>query len=121
MTPERMDLVYRVLDDQLVDVDGRRCGRVDDLEFDGGPGETARLSAILSGSGVWHRRLPRRLRAVGERVFGTGVAGRDVIRVPWEEVDAITSVTRLKSKARELGLAQGDDRDARFVAKFPES
>ena len=57
--PDRMDAVYRILDDQLVDVDGRRCGRVDDLEFDGGLGEPPRLYAILSGSGTWHRRLPR--------------------------------------------------------------
>ena len=28
---ERYELVYRVLDDQIVDVDGRRCGRVDDI------------------------------------------------------------------------------------------
>lgn len=116
-----MDLVYRVLDEQLVDVDGRRCGRVDDLEFDGGLGDPPRLHAILSGSGTWHRRLPRPLRKLGERIFGTGVSGRDVIRVPWEQVEDISSVIRLKAKARELGLVQGDRRDAAFVAKLPKS
>jgi hypothetical protein len=121
MDGDRMDLVYRVLDDQLVDVDGRRCGRVDDLEFEGDLGEPPRLSAILSGSGVWHRRLPRPLRGSGARVFGSGVLGRDVIRVPWTQVEDITSVIRLRRKARELGLAQGDDRDATLVAKFPRS
>jgi sporulation protein YlmC with PRC-barrel domain len=121
MSDQRMDLVYRVLDEQLVDVDGRRCGRVDDLEFEGGPGERPRLYAILSGSGAWHRRLPRPLRALGARVFGTGVAGRDLIRVPWEQVDDIGSAIKLRGKASDLGLAQGDDRDAMFVAKFPKS
>jgi sporulation protein YlmC with PRC-barrel domain len=121
MSVERMDLVYRVLDDQLVDVDGRRCGRVDDLEFDGGVGTTPRLHAILSGSGTWHRRMPRRLRKIGARLFGAGVVGDDVIRVPWEQVDEIGSVVKLRAKASELGLAQGDDRDALFVAKFPKS
>jgi sporulation protein YlmC with PRC-barrel domain len=121
MSAERMDLVYRVLDDQLVDVDGRRCGRVDDLEFDGEVGTTPRLHAILSGSGTWHRRMPRRLRKLGARLFGTGVVGDDVIRVPWGEVDEIASVVKLRAKAGELGLAQGDDRDALFVAKFPKS
>jgi hypothetical protein len=116
-----MDLVYRVLDEQLVDVDGRRCGRVDDLEFDGGLGEPPRLHAILSGSGTWHRRLPRPLRALGTRIFGAGVLGDDVIAVPWGRVDDISSVVKLKAKARELGLAQGDDRDARFVSKLPKS
>jgi hypothetical protein len=116
-----MDLVYRLLDDQLVDVDSRRCGRVDDLEFEGGFGEPPRLHAILSGSGTWHRRLPRRLRSVGARVFGRGVSGEDVIRVPWQQVDDVSSVIRLRAKAGELGLGQGDDRDALFVAKFPKS
>ncbi len=116
-----MDLVYRVLDDQLVDVDGRRCGRADDLEFEGDLGAPPRLGAILSGSGTWHRRMPRRLRALGARVFGTGVVGVDVIRVPWDQVDEITSRIKLRAKASELGLAQGDDRDAMFVAKFPDS
>jgi sporulation protein YlmC with PRC-barrel domain len=121
MSAERMDLVYRILDDQLVDVDGRRCGRVDDLEFDGDVGTTPRLHAILSGSGTWHRRMPRRLRKIGARLFGNGVVGEDVIRVPWEQVDEVGSVVKLRAKASELGLAQGDDRDALFVSKFPKS
>jgi sporulation protein YlmC with PRC-barrel domain len=121
MSPQHMDLVYRVLDDQLVDVDGRRCGRVDDLEFEGDLGTPPRLRAILSGSGTWHRRMPRRLRGIGARVFGTGIVGDDVIRVPWEQVDELASVVKLRAKASELGLAQGDDRDAIFVAKLPKS
>jgi hypothetical protein len=52
MEANLMDLVYRVLDDQLVDVDGRRCGRVDDLEFDGSLGDPPRLHAILSDRGL---------------------------------------------------------------------
>jgi sporulation protein YlmC with PRC-barrel domain len=118
---DRMDLVYRVLDDQLVDVEGRRCGRADDLEFEGDLGEPPRLNAILSGSGVWHRRLPPALRPIGERVFGSGVLGRDRIRVPWEEVEEVGTVIRLKSKCRDLGLGQGDDRMAKRVEKLPDA
>ena len=81
MPGDRMDLVYRLLDEQLVDVDGRRCGRVDDLEFDGGPGEEPRLSAILTGSGAWHRRMPRPLRTTAERIFGAGVFGTDIFKL----------------------------------------
>jgi hypothetical protein len=121
VSANRMDLAYRVLDDQLVDVDGRRCGRADDLEFDGDLGHPPRLHAILSGSGTWHQRLPRPLRSLGARIFGTGVVGSDVIRVPWSRVDDISSVIKLKGKASELGLAQGDDRDARFISKIPRS
>jgi sporulation protein YlmC with PRC-barrel domain len=121
MSAQRMDLVYRVLDEQLIDVDGRRCGRVDDLEFEDNLGTPPRLHAVLSGSGTWHKRMPRRLRWVGARIFGLGTLGEDVIRVPWQQVEEIASVVRLRAKASELGLAQGDDRDAVFVAKFPKS
>jgi sporulation protein YlmC with PRC-barrel domain len=119
--PATMDAVYRLLDDQLVDVDGRRCGRVDDLEFEGGLGEPPRLYAILSGSGTWHRRLPRPLRTLGERVFGAGVIGKDAIRVPWEQVEEVKAVVKLKAKARELGLGRGDARRAKQVEKLPSS
>jgi sporulation protein YlmC with PRC-barrel domain len=120
-SPDRMDLVYRVLDDQLVDVEGRRSGRVDDLEFDGDVGAPPRLFAMLSGRGAWHRRLPRRLRPLGARVFGPGVIGDDVIRVPWEQVERIDTVISLKAKARDLGLGKGDDRMAKRVEKLPDS
>src|SRR5712691_11854752 len=46
-----------------------------------------------------------------------GVLGEDVIRVPWEQVGEITSTLRLKAKATELGLAQGEEEAARFVRK----
>jgi hypothetical protein len=119
---QRMDLVYRVLDDQLIDVEGRRCGRADDLAFEGEVGgPPPRLAWILSGSGAWHARLPRPLRALGARVFGSGVVGEDLIRVPWEEVDEIDTVIDLKSKARDLGLGQGDDRQAQHIRHLPKS
>jgi sporulation protein YlmC with PRC-barrel domain len=121
MIDDTVDLVYRILDDQLVDVDGRRCGRVDDLEFDGDLGDPPRLHAILSGSGTWHRRLPRPLRRVGRRIFGAGTLGADIIRVPWTEVEEVGATTKLKAKARDLGLGRGDDRLAKVIEKLPDS
>ena len=115
----QVDVVYRLLDEQLTDVDGRRCGRADDLEFSGGPGENAWLVAILSGSGTWHRRLPRRLRPWTARLFGQGTLGDDVIRVPWESVEEVTSDLRLRRKAEDLGLAEGDLRLAHAMSRLP--
>jgi sporulation protein YlmC with PRC-barrel domain len=119
--PDVLDIAYRILDDQLVDVDGRRCGRADDIEFDGSLGEPPRLFALISGSGSWHRRFPRPLRGLGARIFGAGVRGVDVIRVPWDQVDEIGSVLKLKAKASELGLAQGDYREGERIARWPNS
>jgi hypothetical protein len=116
-----INLVYRVLDDQLVDVDGRRCGRADDLAFQGGLGGPPILWAILSGSGTWHHRFPRPLRRLGARVFGDGTLGRDVIQVPWDQVAAIGAVIKLKAKALDLGLGQGDEPTSDAARKLPPS
>lgn len=114
-----MDLGYRVLDDQLVDVDGRRCGRVDDLVFAGEPGAPLVLETILSGSGAWHRRLPGWLQRPARYLFGDGVIGKDVIEVPWSQVDSLDSVVHLRAKAPDMGLGQGDDRDAALFRRVP--
>jgi hypothetical protein len=119
--PDLINLAYRILDDQLVDVDGRRCGRADDIEFQGGLGEPPRLYAIISGSGSWHRRFPRRLRSIGARAFGSGISGGDLIRVPWDQIDDIGAVVKLKAQARELGLGQGDYRQGKRIARLPKS
>jgi sporulation protein YlmC with PRC-barrel domain len=117
--PGDVNLVYRVLDEQLVDVDGRRCGRVDDLAFEGGLGEPPRLWAILSGSGSWHRRLPRPLRRLGARVFGVGVLGVDVLQVPWDQVEDIGAAITLKARARDLGLGRADEPESAAARLLP--
>jgi sporulation protein YlmC with PRC-barrel domain len=118
---DRMDLVYRVLDDQLIDVDGRRCGRVDDIEIEGEAGGPAYVVSILSGRGTWARRLPRRLRRLGERAFGPPVMGANLIRVPWSKVDDIGTAIHLRAPARELGLAQGAESLSRVIERLPKS
>jgi hypothetical protein len=50
---DSIDLGLNLLDHQLLDAEGRRCGKVDDLALEGGPGEELQLAAILSGPGVW--------------------------------------------------------------------
>lgn len=121
MREHEFDIVYRVMDDQLVDGDGRRCGRVDDVELSGEPGGPAQLSAILSGTGVYHRRVPRRVRRFFARIFGSGVLGKDVIRVPWSEVYEIDEVVRLRRPGGELNLTAGEDWARAVVEKLPYS
>jgi sporulation protein YlmC with PRC-barrel domain len=121
MEHREIDLGYLLLDAELVDVNGRRCGKVDDLELDGAPGEPTRLSAILSGTGLWVDRLPRRLRSVGARLFPEPVLGKNVVRVPWEAIDSVTAVVNLREPAPELGLGRGDDELAPLIERLPKS
>jgi hypothetical protein len=109
-----LDLALGLLDHQLVDAEGRRCGKVDDLEIEGGPGEKPVVRAVLVGPGAWSGR--GRLGRLAARL-----GGRRLVRVHWEEVDEVRTGVGLKRKAAELGLGRGDDRAARWVERVPGS
>jgi sporulation protein YlmC with PRC-barrel domain len=113
MTTE-LDLALGVLDHQLVDSGGRRCGKVDDLELEGILEGVPRVAAIVAGPPAWRGRglLGRLAARVGR--------GRTV-RIPWEEVAEIKSAVHLRRTAPELRLGRGDDRARRWVARLPLS
>lgn len=116
MDSGRLDLVYHVLDLQLVDSEDRRCGKVDDIEL---AGEPLRAVALLVGSGAYPRRMPGRgLARLARRLLGPETLGGNVIRVPWEEIDAIEAMIKLKRPAAELGLGRGDDDLAPVVGRL---
>jgi sporulation protein YlmC with PRC-barrel domain len=110
---EELDLALAILDHQLLDCDGRRCGNVDDLAIEGGPGQRVEVVAILSGPGVW----PARAGWLGRLAGWIGGGGR--VRVPWEEVAEVGSDVRLKKKATDYGLGRGDDRLRPWIARIP--
>ena len=116
MRDDEFDVGYWLLDDELIDSDGRRCGRVDDVELEGGPGDPARIAAILSGPGALRERLPRWVKPLARRLFTD-----DVVRVDWSEVSDIQVVVELKRPAGELGLGRGDDAFGEIVNKIPGS
>jgi len=112
-------LEKEILDHQLLDRDGRRCGNVDDLELAGEPGGDLVVVAILSGPGEFRRRLPRVARPLAwllERAFGTGVT-----RVEWTDVDGHEGAIELRGRATDYGLGAGDDVAGRWIARIPGS
>jgi sporulation protein YlmC with PRC-barrel domain len=111
---EKIDLGLGLLDHQLVDCDGRRCGNVDDLELEGISQGSPRVTAILVGPPVWKGRgwLGR---------VASALATGDTVRVPWEEVEKVDSAVHLKKTAKELRLGRGDDRARRWVEWIPGS
>jgi sporulation protein YlmC with PRC-barrel domain len=112
--PEQIDLGLGLLDHQLVDSEGRRCGNVDDLELEGLQEGKPRVSAILVGPPVWRGRgRLGRLAAF--------IARGETVRVPWEEVDEVAAAVQLKKTARELRLGRGDDRARKWVEWIPGS
>lgn len=111
---EQIDLALGLLDHQLLDSDGRRCGKVDDLQLDGiGEGEP-RVTEILVGPGAWSGR------GVLARLAAKLARGR-IVHVPWAEVKAVESDVHLRRPAGELRLGRGDDRARAYVEKLPGS
>jgi sporulation protein YlmC with PRC-barrel domain len=104
----KLHLGHNILDHQLLDKDGRRCGNVDDLAV-----EDAEVVAILSGPGYW----PQRSGRIGRLAGWIGGSGR--VRIPWDEVAKIDSAVHLRRTAREYGLGKGDDRVRPLLERIP--
>jgi len=106
-------LGLELVDRQLLDSEDRRCGNVDDLALERGPGERLEVVAIFSGPGAW----PRRAGLVGR--FTAWIGGGSVVRIPWEEVAEVSAHVKLRKRADELGLGRGDDRLRPFIQRIP--
>ena len=111
----KLEIGLHVLDHQLLDRNGRRCGNVDELAIEGGAGKTPEVVALLVGPGYWGERAGWIGRLAGW--IGRGAK----VRVPWQEVEAINSAVKLKREAQELNLGRGDDRLRRHIERIPGS
>ena len=110
-----MDLAYRVLDLELIDCDGSRCGRVDDLELADEDGSAPRLSAILVGPEAMAGRLPRRIASMLR-----ALSRDELTRVEWSDVDDIVDASvRLKRSGSELGLGEGERQAGSWIRRLP--
>ena len=110
---QELDLGLGLLDHQLVDCEGRRCGNVDDLELEG----------LATESHGWRRSSSDRRPGSGRGWLGGWLAafvtrGR-AVRVPWEEVEKIDAAVHLRKPARELRLGRGDDRARKWIEMDP--
>ena len=110
-----IDLGLNLMDHQLLDSEERRCGNVDDLALEGGPGEKLEVVAILSGPGAW----PQRAGLVGR--IAAWIGGGKVVRISWEEVSDVAAHVKLRKRAQELRLGGGDDRLRPLMEKIPGS
>ena len=105
---KKLHLGHNVLDHQLLDKDGRRCGNVDDLAIEGegevGDPLRARLLAEPRRPARSARRLDRTLEACTHSLGGGG-EGR--LR------------RSLRGTASEYGLGSGDDRLRPLLERVP--
>lgn len=118
----RRNLVHDLLDVALHDVEDRPVGRVDDVELTGDP---PRVTALLVGTGFYPRRLPGIVGRLARRLVGPETWGRNVVRVPWADVDVEAlepgRIVHLRRKGEDMGLGEGDDPERWVVSRLPWS
>lgn len=117
----RMPLGKLVLDKGLLDRDGRRCGKVDDLLLEVDPDGEPRVVAVVSGPLAFAQTLGGPWRAVAAAVHRLlGVADPRPVEIPWSSVEAIDVAVRLSVTRREAGLeALPDAVRSRIVSRIP--
>jgi sporulation protein YlmC with PRC-barrel domain len=114
MNPQgTIKLLREVRDLQVIDKDGRNCGICDDLEFTEASGALA-LESLLIGPGAMLGRFPRWLSHVW-KTLGLN----KFTRVPWQDVESVTSRIRLKKPASSYGLTRLDNSLARYLKRLP--
>jgi len=112
-------LLYDLIDKQLVDAAGERCGRIDDVELAGDP---PRITHLIVGMSAERRSVVARLvHAVARRIYAAlgGTLPLAAVKVPWSDVEEWNGTVRLKRRDRELGLRRMEDQVARLVRTWP--
>jgi sporulation protein YlmC with PRC-barrel domain len=111
-----LKLASEVRDLQIMDCDGKRVGIADDIELEGEIGKSLKILALLVGPGAYSDRLPRWLTWCIH-----AIAGKEIVRIPWNEIDSITSVITLKGSAEQYGLYKAEKRAMKIIKKIPLS
>ncbi|SBT38569.1 hypothetical protein [Micromonospora auratinigra] len=100
----RVQLAKQLLDRQIVDVDGRLVGRVDDIAFAVDESGCPYVDCLLTGQGALGERIGGRigrlLVAVADRF--TDDPPVPPLRIPLDRVARVDSAVRLSCRADEL-------------------
>jgi len=109
-----LKLVGEVRDLQIVDSESSHCGIADDIECKRQPRGELVINALLVGPGAFEYRLPKWAYAAIKGLFGD-----HVVRIPWSEIEHVTSQITLKKPAATYGLLKSELRWAAMVKKVP--
>ena len=111
---EDITLEPRLLDCQIVDSEGKRCGKVDNVLFEQRP-KGAIIKSLLVGFDTWHEGESGIIRWI----FSHIIFSKEVIEIPWEYVEEIFPLVKLKVKGSELGLRLIDERLGKIIRRIP--
>ena len=99
--PDEIRLAKDLMDKQIVDIDGRKVVRVNDLGLDVADGDLRLVAVDVGAAGLLRRLAPRIEQLVARKV---SVAER---YIDWEDVDPVeTSIASIKLRVPHAGLAE---------------
>jgi sporulation protein YlmC with PRC-barrel domain len=112
-----LDLALRMLEQQVVDWSGRRCGKVDDIAVEGEPGGKATVRGFFVGRRVTQARRPFPLGLLKGNFPRFG--DKDEVEIPWSAISEITHLVKLNEDRETYGLGEGDRRLEAWLGKVP--
>lgn len=117
-----MDVVRDVLDQSVVDRNGREMGRVDGILLDQGAGRPPRLSAILIGPSVLGERLhPRLGRLVNALEKRLGLDRDRPTRIDFADIDDFDNKVRVRLAIGQTAAAAVEQRLRGWLLRLPGS
>jgi hypothetical protein len=116
----------QVIDHAMLDRDGHRAGRVDDLSFElvtqGSENASPKLVLRAIVSGPVPRAMPNWLRVVARACYRIiGVKDAAPVSIDWSHVSAIDAFVHLDVERGPAGLRVVDEAALRLVEKLPGS
>ncbi len=122
-----LELGKHIVDRELLDRDGRRAGKADDLlleiaeHVDDGSLPPPRVVGIISGPFAFAQTLPRPIQWLTRHIERSlGLANPLPVLVPWERVRKIDVVVHLDIDRGEAGLdALPASVSRRFIERLP--
>ncbi len=117
----RLQLGKHVLDKGILDRDGLRCGKVDDLVVEvPDDGSDPYLVALVTGPQAFSRTVGRPLAWAARTVYRLlGVERPEPVEVEWEHVAAIDVAVHLDFDSEHTPLQAVADAARRIVEKIP--
>ena len=117
-----MNLFGDVMDKELVDRNGHKIGKVDDIVLEAQDGELPVVRSILVGHGALAPILGRRIAGLVTFVRKVVLGARDAepIEIGWEHVQSIGVVVQIDLDRQEDGLMESSNLIwRRWIGRLP--
>ena len=117
-----MDVIRDLLDQAVVDRNGREMGRVDGIVFEPRAGEPPRLSAILIGASALGERLhPTLGRWAAAIESALGIGAERPVRIAISDIEEIDRKVKIALAIGDTGAGIVEQRLRGWLTKIPGS